>query len=174
MAEWIRRRRHRVAQWIAANGAENRGSWQFYSADLSELTVPSRPYRCQAGKRQRVVLMVLPLRVEPEFFSSVAADFYFGVSFLDAIGFWNPSIRFWTDDKFDNASALCCKIKQRLAALGCGKASWNDRTLLTAPGHGGPTGRTNKSAHMTSIRYRGRTVPYRRCARGCNGRSPPP
>ncbi len=54
----------------------------------------------------------------PEFFSSVAADFYFGVSFLDVIGFWDPSKRFWTDGAFDNASALCCKIKRRLAALG--------------------------------------------------------
>ena len=57
-------------------------------------------------------------KTNPEFFSSVAADFYFGVSFLDAIGFWDPSKQFWTDDEFDNASALCCKIKQRLAALG--------------------------------------------------------
>jgi len=54
----------------------------------------------------------------PEFFSSVAADFYFGVSFLDAVGFLDRSKRFWTDDEFDNASALCCKIKQRLAAIG--------------------------------------------------------
>ena len=54
----------------------------------------------------------------PEFFSSVAADFYFGVSFLDAVGFLDRSKRFWTDDEFDNASALCCKIKQRLTAIG--------------------------------------------------------
>jgi hypothetical protein len=54
----------------------------------------------------------------PEFFSSVAADFYFGVSFLNVIGFWDPSKRFWTDGAFDNASALCCKIKLRLGALG--------------------------------------------------------
>ena len=54
----------------------------------------------------------------PGSFSSVAADFYYGVSFLHAIGFWDWSKRFWTDDAFDNASALCCMIKQRLAALG--------------------------------------------------------
>jgi len=43
---------------------ENGGLWQFYSTDLSELTVPLGPFRCQARKRQRVDLIVLPLRVE--------------------------------------------------------------------------------------------------------------
>ncbi len=44
--------------------AENRGPWQFNSADPSELTVPPGPSRCQARKRQRVDLIVLPARVE--------------------------------------------------------------------------------------------------------------
>ncbi len=43
---------------------ENGGLWQFYSTDLSELTVPLGPFWCQARKRQRVDLIVLPLRVE--------------------------------------------------------------------------------------------------------------
>ncbi len=63
VAEGIRRRRHRVAQGRTTSGAENRGPWQFYSADLSELTGPPGPPRCQARKRQRVDLTVLPARV---------------------------------------------------------------------------------------------------------------
>lgn len=57
-------------------------------------------------------------QVDPTFFSSLDAEFYFGVSFLDVIGFWDRSKRFWTDARFPDAARLCCLIKKRLAALG--------------------------------------------------------
>ncbi len=62
--EGTRRRRHRVTRWSAASGAKNRGPWQFYSADLSGLTVPPGWSRCQARKRRRVDSTGLPARVE--------------------------------------------------------------------------------------------------------------
>lgn len=57
-------------------------------------------------------------RTDPTFFSSVAADYYFGVSFFDEIGFFDGSRRFWTEKDFPNATYLCCLIKNRLAASG--------------------------------------------------------
>ena len=51
-----------VIEWQAARKIE--GAWQFYSANLSELTVPPGPSRCQARKRRRVDLIVLPVRVD--------------------------------------------------------------------------------------------------------------
>jgi len=53
----------------------------------------------------------------PTFFSSVSADFYFGVSFLQIIGFWDPAERFWTEDDFPEAGAICERIKARLVAM---------------------------------------------------------
>jgi hypothetical protein len=43
---------------------ENGGLWQFYSTNLSVLTVPPGPFRCQACSRQRVDSTILPARVE--------------------------------------------------------------------------------------------------------------
>jgi hypothetical protein len=55
----------------------------------------------------------------PTFFSSVAADFYFGVLFLRTIGLWdNPETRFWTHQDFPEAGAICARIKERLVAMG--------------------------------------------------------
>jgi hypothetical protein len=51
------------------------------------------------------------------FFDSLAADYYFGVSFLDEIGFWDPEKRFWGEANFPDALALCCRIKSRLTQL---------------------------------------------------------
>jgi hypothetical protein len=39
----------------------------------------------------------------PSFFSSIGADFYFGVSFLQTIGFWDRKDRFWTERDFPEA-----------------------------------------------------------------------
>jgi len=53
----------------------------------------------------------------PTFFSSLGADFYFGVSFLQTIGFWDSSQRFWTKEDFPEAPAVCERIKARLVAM---------------------------------------------------------
>jgi hypothetical protein len=50
----------------------------------------------------------------PAFFSSLGADFYFGVAFLQTIGFWDASKRFWTWDSFPEAESICRRIKRRL------------------------------------------------------------
>jgi hypothetical protein len=53
----------------------------------------------------------------PTFFSSVGADFYFGVSFLQTIGYWDPAKRFWTEQDFPEAAATCKRIKTRLVEM---------------------------------------------------------
>jgi hypothetical protein len=53
----------------------------------------------------------------PAFFSSVGADFYFGVSFLQTIGFWDESKRFWSRESFPEANAVCTRIKAKLVAM---------------------------------------------------------
>jgi hypothetical protein len=53
----------------------------------------------------------------PTFFSSKAADFYFGVSFLQTIGFWDAEERFWTERDFPEASAICSQIKTQLIEM---------------------------------------------------------
>jgi hypothetical protein len=54
----------------------------------------------------------------PTFFSSTAADFYFGVSFLQTIGFWDAKKRFWTERGFPEAPAVCRRIKAQLIEMG--------------------------------------------------------
>jgi hypothetical protein len=57
------------------------------------------------------------LKIDPTFFSSLAADYYFGVSFLDVIGFWDRSKRFWTDVDFPDAANVCRRLRARLSDL---------------------------------------------------------
>jgi hypothetical protein len=54
---------------------------------------------------------------DPSFYSSRGNYFYYGVSFLDEIGYWNQSRRFWTDQDFPGAASLCHRIKARLTSL---------------------------------------------------------
>jgi hypothetical protein len=56
-------------------------------------------------------------KVDPAFFSSLAAEYYYGVSFLDQIGFWSKAQRFWTADEFPNATEVCNLIAGRVAEL---------------------------------------------------------
>jgi hypothetical protein len=56
-------------------------------------------------------------KVDPTFFSSLAAEYYYGVSFLDEIGYWNKAERFWTADEFPNATGVCELIAGRVAEL---------------------------------------------------------
>jgi hypothetical protein len=51
------------------------------------------------------------------FFSSTGADFYFGVSFLQTIGFWDDEKRFWTERDFPDAPAICSRIKSKLLEM---------------------------------------------------------
>jgi hypothetical protein len=54
---------------------------------------------------------------DENFFSSVSSDYYFGVSFLDEIGYWSAKKRFWTDEAFAGAEASCLLIRHRLSDL---------------------------------------------------------
>ena len=54
---------------------------------------------------------------DEDFFSSVASDYYFGISFLDEVGYWRAKKRFWTDETFAGSTATCLLIRQRLAKL---------------------------------------------------------
>lgn len=52
------------------------------------------------------------------FSDSLADEYYFGVSFLDVVGYWQPKRRFWTDAPTDeDAAATCCRLKHRLEQL---------------------------------------------------------
>ena len=52
------------------------------------------------------------------FYDSLGARYYYGVSFLDAVGYWNKANRFWTDDVFAKGTSTCCAIKTRIHKLG--------------------------------------------------------
>ena len=57
-------------------------------------------------------------KYDPTFSDSLADEYYFGISFFDAVGYWRPSERFWTGAPVDpKASAMCCRLKQRLKEL---------------------------------------------------------
>ena len=56
-------------------------------------------------------------KVVPLAFSSVDADFYFGVAFLDVVGYWDPAKRFWTKAEFPEARSTCLRIKTKLKEL---------------------------------------------------------
>jgi hypothetical protein len=57
-------------------------------------------------------------KVVPLAFSSVDADFYFGVAFLDVVGYWDTKKRFWTKRDFPEAGSVCVLIKTKLKSLG--------------------------------------------------------
>ena len=78
---------------------------------------------------------------DQDFFSSVASDYYFGVSFLDEIGYWRADNRFWTNDAWTGSRATCLRIRQHLASL-----QLDDSLILAArqkldAGCGSPVGR---------------------------------
>ena len=56
-------------------------------------------------------------KIDPTFFSSLAADYYFGVSFLDTIGFWDRTKRFWTNIDFPDAAEICVGPTEQHAAF---------------------------------------------------------
>lgn len=55
-----------------------------------------------------------PFSVDATFYSSPGDYYYYGVSFFDEIGYWDPTERFWTSENFPGALALCRRIKAQL------------------------------------------------------------
>jgi hypothetical protein len=53
-------------------------------------------------------------RSNPDFFESLSADYYYGVQFLDVIGFWDVKKRFWTETEFPQASEVCTRIRRSI------------------------------------------------------------
>lgn len=53
---------------------------------------------------------------DTSFYNSVGAAYYYGVSFLDEIGYFDPSKCFWTDETFPEGQSLCCKIQKNMKA----------------------------------------------------------
>lgn len=54
---------------------------------------------------------------DPTFYSSRGNYYYYGVSFLDEIGYWDKSRQFWTYKDFPGAALLCHMIKAKLRSL---------------------------------------------------------
>ncbi|WP_417812779.1 hypothetical protein [Thalassospira alkalitolerans] len=53
---------------------------------------------------------------DPTFYNSVGSAYYYGVSFLDQVGYFGTDIPFWTDHAFVNGPKLCCKIQKNMKA----------------------------------------------------------
>lgn len=64
---------------------------------------------------------------DKNFFSSLSADYYFGISFFDEIGYWRAKKRFWTDAAFEGSNVRCRLIRDRLTKVGL-----NDPLALAA------------------------------------------
>jgi len=55
---------------------------------------------------------------DPTFSDSLADEYYFGISFFDVVGYWQPKRRFWTDAPLDeDAAAMCCRLKHQVNEL---------------------------------------------------------
>jgi hypothetical protein len=62
----------------------------------------------------------------PSFFESLSANYYYGVQFLDLIGFWDPQKRFWTESEFSNAPEVCMRIRRSMERDGLNDATAMD------------------------------------------------
>ncbi len=67
-------------------------------------------------------------RDDPTFYSTPADAYYYGVAFLDAVGYWDRSKRFWTDRDFDGATPVACRIRAGLKKLGTESTAARDAT----------------------------------------------
>lgn len=54
---------------------------------------------------------------DPGFYSAPSDAYYYGISFLDAVGYWDRAKRFWTDAEFPRAWERACHIFDRLLEL---------------------------------------------------------
>ena len=57
-------------------------------------------------------------KLDLTFFSSIAAEYYFGIAFLDEAGYWDRGKRFWTEETFPNSGAICRLVRARLLRSG--------------------------------------------------------
>lgn len=58
------------------------------------------------------------IALDSTFSDSLADEYYFGVSFLDIVGYWQAEKRFWTDAPIDeDATAMCCRLRHRIEKL---------------------------------------------------------
>ena len=56
---------------------------------------------------------------DPTFSDSLAYVYYFGVSFFDVVGYWQPKRRFWTEAPIgQDAAAMCCRLKSQVTEFG--------------------------------------------------------
>ena len=55
--------------------------------------------------------------VDATFYSSPGDYYYYGISFIDEIGYWDRSKRFWTSQDYPGALDFCRSIKARLLEL---------------------------------------------------------
>jgi hypothetical protein len=62
----------------------------------------------------------------PSFFESLSANYYYGVQFLDLIGFWDPQKRFWTESEFPSAPEVCTRIRRSMERDGLSDATAMD------------------------------------------------
>jgi hypothetical protein len=56
----------------------------------------------------------IPFAVDASFYSDPGDYYYYGVSFIEEIGYWDRSKRFWTSQDYPDALELCRSIKARL------------------------------------------------------------
>ena len=65
-------------------------------------------------------------RDDPTFYSTPADAFYYGIAFLDVVGYWDPAKRFWTDRDFPEAIPVACRIRAELRKLGTDSTAARD------------------------------------------------
>lgn len=58
-------------------------------------------------------------RDDPSFYDSVAEAYYYGISFLDEVGYWSEARNFWEEKATGNAGAavLCRKVRSHLDGM---------------------------------------------------------
>lgn len=54
----------------------------------------------------------------PKFYNSLGAAFYYGVAFLNIVGYFGPEPPFWRENTFPEGQDTCRRIRERLTQLG--------------------------------------------------------
>ena len=57
-------------------------------------------------------------KLDMDFSDGLDSTFYFGISFLEVIGYWQKSKKFWTSRKINSMPGLCKKLRMQLFRLG--------------------------------------------------------
>ena len=60
----------------------------------------------------------VPFAVDATFYSSPGDAYYYAISFIEELGYWDPRKRFWTSQNYPGALDLCRSIKARLSESG--------------------------------------------------------